>query len=80
GKVALGEADAGIVYASDVVAEGGELGTLAIPNGLNQVATYPIAALNDAKHAEAARGFVAFVLSEEGQAILEQHGFIRVGE
>ncbi len=80
GKVGLGEADAGIVYASDVVAEGGELGTLKIPGGLNQVATYPIAALNDAKHVEAARGFVEFVLSAEGQTILEQHGFIRVGE
>jgi len=80
GKVALGEADAGIVYESDVVAEGADMGTLKIPADLNQVATYPIAALNDAKHVGAARGFVAYVLSAEGQAILEQHGFIRVGE
>jgi molybdate transport system substrate-binding protein len=80
GKVALGEADAGIVYESDVVAEGGKLGTLEIPEALNPVATYPIAPIVDAKHGDAARDFVAYVLSDEGQSILEENGFVRVGE
>lgn len=80
GKVALGEADAGIVYASDVVAEGERLGTLEIPADLNPMVTYPIAPIDDVKHADAARSFVAYVLSDEGQAILEKNGFVRVRE
>lgn len=42
--------------------------------------TYPIAPIDDAKHADAARSFVAYVLSDEGQAILEKNGFVRVRE
>jgi molybdate transport system substrate-binding protein len=75
-KVALGEADAGIVYSSDVGAEAaGQVGRLDIPDGLNVVASYPIAAVAVAAHPQLARDLVDFVLSPQGQATLAHHGF-----
>lgn len=73
-KIQLGEADAGIVYTSDAVAAP-ELGTIEIPNELNVIAQYPIAPLVESTNAELAQGFIAYVLSEEGQAILRKWGF-----
>ncbi len=77
-KVALGEADAGIVYSSDLVGVAG-VAALAIPDALNVVAQYPIAPLNDSAQPEAAAAFVAWVLSDEGQAILAEYGFGAAG-
>jgi molybdate transport system substrate-binding protein len=74
-KVELGEADASMVYASDVVASGGRADGVPIPAEENVPATYPIAVLADAPNPAAAEAFVAFVLSEEGQDILAAHGF-----
>lgn len=75
-KVALGEADAGIVYVSDAVSpDGAALGRVEIPDALNVVASYPIAVLNDSAQPEGSAAFVAFVLSPEGQDILAQYGF-----
>jgi molybdate transport system substrate-binding protein len=75
-KVALGEADAGIVYASDVTpAVAAELQQIAIPEDANVVAAYPIAILADAPQPALAAAFVEFVLSVEGQAILQSWGF-----
>ena len=73
-KVALGEADAAIVYATDAAAFNG-LASLAIPAEQNVVARYPIAVIEGSRQAELARAFLAFVLSPEGQAILAEHGF-----
>lgn len=70
-KVALGEADAGLVYTSDVTPDmGQQVRTLAIPDEYNVTASYPIAALHDS-----ARSFIDFVLSRAGQDILISHGF-----
>lgn len=78
-KVALGEADAGIVYTSDVVAgKDNAVRTIAIPDDLNTLAAYPIAALNDSENAALAKQFIDFVLDKEGQAILARYGFIPV--
>lgn len=73
-KVSLGEADAGIVYTSDLVGVEGVSG-LDIPDELNIVAEYPIAILNDSAHGDVATAFVEFVLSDTGQAILSEYGF-----
>ena len=73
-KIALGEADAGIVYASDVAAA--EVVTVTIPERLNPMASYPIAPLEDAERPALARAFVDFVLSEPGQEALAGFGFI----
>jgi len=70
-KVQLGEADAGIVYASDAVAAP-ELPVIEIPPEFNVLAEYPIAPLIHAPHPELADAFVAFVLAPEGQAILKK--------
>jgi molybdate transport system substrate-binding protein len=74
-KIEAGELDAGIVYRTDVLSAGDAVEGIDIPPEDNVTATYPIAALADAGDLDAARAFVAFVLSEEGQAILESYGF-----
>jgi molybdate transport system substrate-binding protein len=73
-KVQLGEADAGIVYTSDAVAAP-ELKTIEIPTELNVIAKYPIAPLANSENAELAAAFVEYVLSPDGQAILQKWGF-----
>ncbi|MEZ4634244.1 MAG: molybdate ABC transporter substrate-binding protein [Caldilineaceae bacterium] len=75
-KVALGEADAGIVYTSDVTPDiADDVLQIAIADEFNVVASYPIAPLTDAVHPEVAARFVDFVLSREGQSILARRGF-----
>lgn len=74
-KVELGEADASIVYASDLVAAGGSADAVEIAVEQNVSARYPIAVLAGARNPTAARAFVDFVLSAEGQEILAEHGF-----
>lgn len=73
-KVAAGEADAGLVYATDVVGRA-DIEAI-VPEGADTVVNrYPIAALTDAPNPEAAAAFVAFVLSDDGQRILADAGF-----
>lgn len=75
-KVALGEADAGIVYRSDVTPDiQAQVVKIDIPDEQNVIATYPIAPVADADNPAGADAFVAFVLSAEGQAILANWGF-----
>lgn len=76
-KVALGEADAGIVYSSDITSgAAADVGRLDIPDDLNTIATYPIAPISDSQQLELAAAFVEFVRSAEGQGILGDYGFI----
>ncbi len=76
-KIALGEGDATILYPSDVSLEVAEaVATIEIPDEVNTFATFPIAALKNAAEPELARAFVAFVLSEEGQAIMAKWNFL----
>jgi molybdate transport system substrate-binding protein len=78
-KVSLGEADAGIVYTTDITADVKDKVTkLDIPDALNTVASYPIAVVKDSKNADLAKAFVDFVLSADGQAVLAKYGFITV--
>jgi molybdate transport system substrate-binding protein len=74
-KVALGEADAAIVYASDVAAAGVEVEGVEIAAVDNLVARYPIAPVADGPNPTTAEAFVAFILAEDGQRILASHGF-----
>lgn len=76
-KVALGEADAGIVYVSDIVTSG-KVDGVAIPDNQNVIADYPIARLNTVQNKNGADEFIAFVLSSQGQAILVGAGFEKV--
>jgi molybdate transport system substrate-binding protein len=80
-KVALGEADAGIVYSSDVTPDIAEaVIALPIPDEINTLASYPIAITDDTPNPELAQAFVDYVLSEAGQATLVKWGFISVIE
>ncbi len=80
-KVQLGEADAGIVYVSDVTPKvRKDVHTIPIADAYNQLATYPIAVTTGVKNRAAADAFIAFVLSVEGQAILKASSFIPVAE
>ena len=75
-KVQLGEGDAGIVYASDVTpAVRDQLKVITIPMPLNIVAEYPVAAVRGGATAGSS-AFIAYLLSAEGQSILQKWGFI----
>lgn len=74
-KVVAGEADAGIVYATDVTATRGAATGVDIPATVDVTATYPIAMLRSATNATAARAWIDFLLSSEGRTILRERGF-----
>ncbi|MGH9209655.1 MAG: molybdate ABC transporter substrate-binding protein [Acidimicrobiales bacterium] len=74
-KVEAGDLDAGIVYHTDVLAAGDAVEGVEIPADENVTATYPIVALAEAGEPEVAAAFVDFVLSADGQEILESYGF-----
>jgi molybdate transport system substrate-binding protein len=75
-KIELGEADAGIVYTTDVTAAGGKVQGVPIPDADNVIATYPIVAVKASTNATAAAAFIAYVLSTTGQSKLQSFGFL----
>ncbi len=75
-KIALGEADAGIVYTTDAATETGKVGTVKIPDALNTIAIYPIGVVKTSRQAATAQAFVDYGNSSEGQATLTKYGFI----
>jgi len=75
-KVELGEADAGIVYTTDVQSAGAKVGAVPIPEADNIIASYPIAVVKDGVHRGAARAFERLVLSAKGQRLLRRFGFL----
>lgn len=75
-KVQLGEADAGVVYRSDITPDVARfVSVLEIPRDQNVMASYPIAVVKGSASPELARRFIAFIRSARGQQILERHGF-----
>jgi molybdate transport system substrate-binding protein len=73
------EVDAGVVYSSDALSAGEKIKVVAhAPDDSHDRILYPIAAVKDSKQQEAARKFIALVLSSEGQAILVKHGFLTI--
>jgi molybdate transport system substrate-binding protein len=77
GKVISGEADAGLVYVTDVRAAGDDVTGVPFPESSSVVNTYPIVALHDSKNPDLAQAFVDFVTSDAGQALLEEAGFAK---
>ncbi|PKL70277.1 MAG: molybdate ABC transporter substrate-binding protein [Methanomicrobiales archaeon HGW-Methanomicrobiales-1] len=77
--IRLGEADAGIAYASDV-SEGDRLliTTIPIPDQYNVIASYPLGIVQDSPVQDRAAAFVEFIESPEGSAILTRYGFTPV--
>lgn len=74
-KVKSGEADAGLVYRTDVSAAGDAVEGVEIANAGDAVNVYPLVALEDAPNPELAAAFVEFVLSPAGQKVLDSFGF-----
>jgi molybdate transport system substrate-binding protein len=75
-KVALGEADAAVVYRTDAVTAKDDVAVVTIPAELNVIAEYPIATLEAAPHPELAESWVALALSDEGRRIFSSAGFM----
>jgi molybdate transport system substrate-binding protein len=75
-KVALGEADAGIVYVTDVTAGGDKVEGVDIPEDLNVLATYPIATVKASEAQDKAQAFIDLVLSDQGQQVLKRYRFL----
>jgi len=72
----LGEGDAGMVFLTDGRSAEGQIQLVIIPDTVNVEAVYPIAVLKSTLHGDEARAFVEFVLSDEGQQILQKYGFL----
>jgi molybdate transport system substrate-binding protein len=76
-KIVAGEADAAIVYSSDVTEEvSPDVTAIEIPDDVNVIATYPIAVVEGAGEPDLGASFVAYVTGTEGQATLKQFGFL----
>lgn len=76
-KVTAGEADAGLVYVTDVKGAGDKVDAVAFPETTDAVNTYPIAPLKDSANAELAKKFVDYVVGEQGQKVLDAAGFAK---
>ncbi len=74
-KVETGEADAGLVYVTDVKGAAGKVVGITFPESSKAVNTYPIAALKASANPRTAAAFVAFVRSSAGQKVLAAAGF-----
>ncbi|MDD1762626.1 MAG: molybdate ABC transporter substrate-binding protein [Methanothrix sp.] len=75
-KVALGEADVGFAYISDVTEElASKVDKIEIPDKYNVIAEYPIGILDGSKYSAESDKFMDLVASDEGKAILEKYGF-----
>ncbi len=74
-KVALGEADAGIVYLTDAQAAIGKLVTIDIPDQFNVIAAYPIGVVKGSANPTLAQKFIDYVLSADGQTAMKKYGF-----
>jgi len=75
GKVASGEADAGLVYVTDVLAAGDRVEEVAVPEAARVVNDYPVTVLADAREDALAAELVDLLLGESGRRALERAGF-----
>ncbi|WP_380173003.1 molybdate ABC transporter substrate-binding protein [Kineococcus sp. DHX-1] len=75
GKVTAGEADAGLVYVTDVRGAGDAVTGVEFPESSRAVNTYPVVALKSASDESLATEFVTFVTGEQGRKVLRDAGF-----
>lgn len=74
-RVAIGGADAGVVYVTDAKAAADQVDMVRVPSRLNVIATYPAVTLDASENADLAAQFVQFLLGDQAQQILREHGF-----
>lgn len=75
GKVAFGEAEAGFVYTTDVVAVADDVIAIELPQSVQPAITYSVAVAEDADDAEMAEDFIDALLSRRGRRLLQEAGF-----
>ncbi|MET9734594.1 molybdate ABC transporter substrate-binding protein [Streptomyces sp. NPDC006458] len=76
-KVVLKEADAAVVYKTDVKAAGDKVEGVDFPESADAVNEYPITLLKESRNTETAEAFIALVRSAEGQQVLSEAGFLK---
>lgn len=76
-KVVLKEADAAVVYRTDVRAAGEKVAGVEFPESADAINDYPIALLKESRNTDAAKAFIALVRSAEGRKVLTQAGFLQ---
>jgi molybdate transport system substrate-binding protein len=76
GRITTGNADAGLVYVTDVVSAGDGVTGIPFPEAARAVTNYPIAVLADAPQPELARAWTELVTGPEGRAVLGEAGFV----
>ena len=78
-KVALGEADVGFAYVSDITEDlASKVDKIDIPDEYNIIAEYPMGILLESKYPTESQKFMNLVISDEGKAVLEKYGFAPV--
>ena len=75
GKVSSGEADAGLVYVTDVTAAGSSVQGVTFPESSGAVNTYPIGEVSSSTNPALAQAFIDYVTGTDGQAVLKAAGF-----
>lgn len=76
GRIATGNADAGLVYVTDVLSAGDAVTGIDFPEAARAATDYPVAVLADAPQPELARAWTELVTGPEGRAVLEEAGFV----
>ncbi|MEV8428812.1 molybdate ABC transporter substrate-binding protein [Streptomyces sp. HUAS 31] len=76
-KVVLKEADAAVVYKTDVKAAGDKVEGVEFPESADAINDYPITVLKESHNSDAAKAFIALVQSSEGQKVLSEAGFLQ---
>lgn len=76
-KIELGEADAGVVYQTDVQSAGSKVTGIPFAEADQALATYPIVGVKTGKNPAGGAAFVAYVLSTDGASVLQSAGFLK---
>lgn len=76
-KVQTGEADAGLVYVTDVKSAGAKVSGITFPETTSAINVYPIAALTASRNADLAKDFIVLVTGGAGQKVLNDAGFAK---
>ena len=76
GMVSQGDANAAIVYVTDVKGAGSKVSAVSIPDDQNEIAIYPIGVLKDASNSATAQAFATYVSSPAGETVLQRYGFL----
>ncbi|QXJ24985.1 molybdate ABC transporter substrate-binding protein [Actinomadura graeca] len=78
-RVRAGEADAGLVYITDLASAGAAASSVPIPASLNVTAAYPASAVKDGPHEDAADAFVSWLVTPAAQRLFNKYGFASPG-